>query len=133
MPVHRRKQRRSPLGWLVLLLAAALLPGALYLGFCHYRNTLAYQNAQSHMPDNPELTLRQTESGSILLSWQPSEDADLYCVEILRPQKDNQDAPEIIFRGYTQNTDGYPLPGLPKKTELTLRVSSVVEYSKGAA
>ena len=118
MPRRRRRyRRRSPLRWLLLPLMAALL-AVTVLGARYVMNDLPYRNAESFMPEDPELTIRQTTDGSLQLSWKPAERADFYCVEILRPLKAGQEAPEPIFRGYAYNPDAYLLPGLPPENIL---------------
>lgn len=126
---RRRRRRRSPLRWILPLLM--LLVAAMGIGVRYITRELPYRNAESFMPEDPELTIRQSSGGSLLLSWKPAERADFYCVEILRPAKEGQTEPESIFQGYAYDPTGYPLPGLPPETELTVRVSSVIEYGTG--
>lgn len=123
---RRRRRRKSPLRWILPLML--LLIAGMWMGVRYVTRELPYRSAESFMPEDPELTVRQTSGGSLLLSWKPAKRADFYCVEILRPAKEGQTEPEPIFIGYANDPTGYPLPGLPSETELTVRVSSVVEY-----
>lgn len=127
---RRRRRRRSPLRWLLPLVMLLLL-AAVGMGVRYINRELPYRNAESFMPEDPGLTIRQNSGGSLILSWNPAKRADFYCVEILRPLKEGQTEPESIFRGYAYDPSGYALPGLPPETELTVRVSSVVEYGSG--
>lgn len=124
---RRKSRRRSPWRWLWLL-PVALLLAALGYGAWYVTRELPYRAAESYMPEDAGLTIRQKPGGSLQLSWQPAERTDFYCIEILRPLEEGQEVQESIFRGYAYDPSGYPLPGLPEDTELVLRVSTVMEY-----
>ena len=86
---------------------------------------LPYQNAESTMPENSALYLRQQEDGKLALSWSKAPKADYYRLEIASGSDG-----EVLFSDTVTDHKNYLLPDLPTDAELIFRINSVVEYER---
>lgn len=91
---------------------------------------LPYQRAQSTMPANGTFVIEQQTDGSLVLNWPVADQADYYCLEVLLPAASEEEEPEIVYKDFIKGGTSCILPGLPDTMELTLRISSVVEYQQ---
>ncbi len=107
---------------IILLLLLGI--GLTVLGFI-----LPYQRSQSTMPAGGELVIEQQPEGNLKLNWPEADRADYYCVEIEVPAESEEAEPELLYKDYIQGMNYCFLPELPSDTELTVRISSVIEYS----
>ena len=108
---------------LILLLLAGLAVAVLGV-------VMPYQKAQSTMPANGEFVIEQQPDGALVLSWPEADQADYYCIEVLLPAGSEEEEPQIVYKDFAKVGNSYTLPQLPDTMELTLRVSSVVEYNQ---
>ncbi len=107
----------------VLLVAAG--GGAFYLFGYHF----PYENAESTMPENAELTLYQQQDGSVLLTWPAGDGADRYLVEILRAQNDPENPYEVLYSTFVLGDTSHVLQALPHDETVTVRIQSAAPYS----
>lgn len=124
-PISKRRGNAALKKW-ILIAAAVLLIGASCIAVFGY--LLPYSSAQSAMPEAGEMTIRQQEDGSLLLSWPAADRADYYCIEIYRPADSEEEAAELVYRDFAREQTSCLLPQLPDTMELTLQIRSVVEY-----
>lgn len=110
--------------WIILAVILVLLAGiaVMALGFW-----LPWHRAESTMPADGAFTIRQQEDGALVLSWPEADQADRYCVELLRPAESEEEEPRVVYRDYTADTS-FQLPQIPDTLELILRVNTVVDY-----
>lgn len=123
-------------GWKIALILLAVLTvlaiaagaGAFYV----YGYRIPFEEAWSTMPQPPKMVLRQQENGSVELSWPAAEKADRYLLQILEDTGLVDEEGNKVYREHYQNylTDQTwdILPRLPEDQELTIRVSTMVDY-----
>lgn len=90
---------------------------------------LPFVRAQSSMPEDGVLAVRQQEDDSLLLFWPEDGKADRYLVEILQPSGTEDQPAEVIWSMVSPGGQALLLPELPRDRELTFRVNSVVNYT----
>lgn len=89
---------------------------------------IPYLLAQASIPQQQTLILRANADGTMMLSWNGSEDADDYYVEVFDPATENgQQNP--VFAQYSGGETTLSLPRLPDDRELTIRVSAAMTYT----
>lgn len=111
---------KKKLVWITVILTALC---AVWTGIL-----IPYIRAESSMPENGVLTLRQQPDGRLLLSWPEADRADHYVVQVLRTEASGNREAEELYSAAVDSSAGILLPELPGDTELLLRVNSVVEY-----
>lgn len=108
-----RSKARLVVWIIVAVLVCALAGGAVYGVMEWY---IPYRDAQNTMLPG-EMTIREQEDGSLLLSWPEGRNADTYTLEVINSQGG-------VLYGYTTAQTQCVLPNLRRDTQLTLQVSS---------
>lgn len=109
--------------WVALLLLVLLLAGG-SVAFFGYG--LPYIQAGSTMPQ-ADFTIEQLEDGLLFLTWQGTEKADRYRVQVLYPAASEEET-ETVFQEFETERTWCILQELPQGTELTIRIGTEVDY-----
>lgn len=114
--------------WITAASIAAVIAVAAIAGICFL---LPYLRAKSDMPTDKNMTVYQLEDGTLKLEFPAADKASFYLAEIFEPIEENEgeEKQEPVML-YSEKIDGtsFILPELPQDRELTVRITSAVEY-----
>lgn len=123
-------KRRQPVLKTVLFLLALL--ALIAAGTVYFLFYFPYRQAQTAMPSQADLVLRENADGTIHLAWPEAKDADLYLLEVYPAEaarsmfgsQDVQPLYSAVMPGQTE----CDLPALPTEGTVTIRIRSAAWY-----